>query len=879
MKKKIIQIGGNLRLNGISSFIMTLYRNLQDDYQFVFINTAEGKDYYRKEIEIMGGKVYDVVVKGKGLVRALRQAKRIREIIRNEKPVAVHSHYYSNNGIYLKQAYLEGVPVRISHCHQSNPNGLTFGKKIAKYLSAKMVGKYSTHTLACSDAARNFLYGNGGEVCYNAVDYQKFKPANENIYDKYGLDKNKRYFLFVGRFTKQKNVGFLLSLCEAMKKNETVRFILVGYGQQKESIERTITEKGLNNVTILPPDSNVPELLSVSSAFLLPSLYEGLPITLIEAQAVGVRCLVSDAVTNEVQLGLIEYLPLTLNVWKDRIEKISDEKPLLSPKKSILFDDKYQAALFDGIYSAIDSDEWIKRGKEYSIGSKRFVRSKELSLASFKRAHSLGNVRGTFYYALAIFEGNGTAKDKDKATELVTPIVSFVEQKANENIAEYVVILADMYSFGLGKSHSFERAYNLYQKAAELGNLEAMCDLGYMYLVGQGVEIDKAKSAYWYKKSADLGYVHSMRDIGQSYLYGEGVDKNGELAVKYLSLASENNYSHGTTDLAYCYLNGIGVNKDLTRAKDLYLVALKQDIERTMRDLIALDISVDDLLNNDKLALLNTTVINNVSSQNFYGGTVCVSEKITEIDANCFYSEPVKKFFVEKGNPFFSAIAGVLFNKAKTTLLRFPPQSPETSYTVPSGVTVIGKHAFQNARNLTEIILPDTLITIEDSAFDDCKNLKKILLPCTVTSIGAWAFHGCDKINIITLSENIKSIGLYAFGSCESLETIEVDENNADYCSNEGNLYTKDMRVLLQYAIAKKDDTFTLPTQTEKISFRAVSDAYHLKQVDLKNVHVVEDKAFYYATSLEHIVYCDRIEFGENVFGFTSENLIKEVRK
>lgn len=879
MKKKIIQIGGNLRLNGISSFIMTLYRNLQDDYQFIFINTAQGKDYYRKEIETMGGKVYDVVVKGKGLIRALRQAKKIREIIRKEKPIAVHSHYYSNNGMYLKQAYLEGVPVRISHCHQSNPSGLTLGKRVAKYLSAKMVGKYATHAFACSDAARNFLYGNGGEVCYNAVDYQKFKPANENIYDKYGLDKNKRYFLFVGRFTKQKNVGFLISLCEAMKKNESVRFMLVGYGRQKESIERAIAEKCLNNVTILPPDSNVPELLSVSSAFLLPSLYEGLPITLIEAQAVGVRCLVSDVVTKEVQLGLIEYLPLTLNVWKDRIEKISDDKPLLSPKKSILFDDKYQAALFDGIYSAIDSDEWVKRGKEYSIGSKRFIRSKELSFASFKMAHSLGNVRGTFYYALAIFEGNGTDKDKDRANELVTPIVSFVEQKANKNIAEYVVILADMYSFGLGKSHSFERAYDLYQKAAELGNLEAMCDLGYMYLVGQGVEIDKAKSAYWYKKSADLGYVHSMRDIGQSYLYGEGVDKNGELAVKYFSLACENNYSHGTTDLAYCYLNGIGVNKDLTKAKDLYLVALRQDIERTMRDLIALDISVDNLLFNDKLVLLNTTDINKVSSQNFYSGTVYVSEKITEIDTNCFYAESVKKIFVEKGNPFFAAMAGVLFNKAKTTLLRFPPQSPETSYSVPSGVTVIGKHAFQNARNLTEIILPDTLITIEDSAFDDCKNLKKIIIPNTVTSIGAWAFHGCDKITTIMLSKNINSIGLYAFGSCESLELVEVDKNNADYCSNEGNLYTKDMRVLIQYAIAKKDDTFTLPTQTEKISFRAVSDAYHLKQVDLKNVQVVENKAFYYATSLEHIVYCDRIEFGENVFGFASEKLTKEVRK
>ena len=74
---------------------------------------------------------------------------------------------------------------------------------------------------------------------------------------------------------------------------------------------------------------------------------------------------------------------------------------------------------------------------------------------------------------------------------------------------------------------------------------------------------------------------------------------------------------------------------------------------------------------------------------------------------------------MEKANPYFSATAGVLFDKKKTKLLRFPPTSPETSYSVPNGVTVIGKHAFQNARKLREIILPDTLISIEDSAFDE----------------------------------------------------------------------------------------------------------------------------------------------------------------
>ena len=106
---------------------------------------------------------------------------------------------------------------------------------------------------------------------------------------------------------------------------------------------------------------------------------------------------------------------------------------------------------------------------------------------------------------------------------------------------------------------------------------------------------------------------------------------------------------------------------------------------------------------------------------------------------------------MEKENQFYSAAAGVLFNKEKTMLVRFPPKSSEKSYTVPEGIKIIGKHAFQNARNLTEIILPDTLESIDDSAFDDCKNLLKITIPNTVTYIGAWAFHGCDKIERIAL--------------------------------------------------------------------------------------------------------------------------------
>ena len=881
MKKKILQIGGNLRINGISSFVMTLYRNLYKDCEFIFVNTAEGKDYYRNEILSLGGKVYDVTVKGRGLVRSLRQARAIRRIIKKERPDVVHSHYYSNNGIYLKQAYLEKVPVRISHCHQANLHNLSFGKRIAKRISNKMIKKYATHRFACSDAARAFLYGDGGEVIYNAVDYSRFtvsSPRGELI-KKYGLDNSKKYFLFVGRFSKQKNIDFLLRLCKGLKDNKEIAFLLVGHGDLQYKTETFIEENSLSNIKLLPPESNVAELLYLSHALLLPSLYEGLPITLIEGQAVGTRCLASDKITGEVQLGLIDYLPLDESVWQDKITEISIKELRLSPQRCPVFDDKFQAALLQGIYDNVSADEWILRGKEYSIGSKRCYRSKELSLACFYRAHMLGNARGTFYYALGCFEGNGTEKDREKAQRLVAPVMGSIERYALERRPEYLVILGDTYSFGLGKEQNFEKAFEIYSLAAELGNLEAMCDLGYMYLVGQGVAMDKKLSSHWFKKSADSGYVHSMRDMGQNYLNGDGVPANATEAVKYFKMASDNNYSHGTGDLAYCYINGVGVERDLNRAKECFLLALKQDVERTMRDLFAYGVDVVALTENDELKFLNNTDITEISVQNTYAGTLCVSERIAYVDPSCFYSSNIKKIFVEKDNKTYCASGGVLYGKDKKTIVRFPPSSPEKAFTVPHGVEIIGKHAFQNARSLEFISLPETLKLIEDSAFDDCKNLKEISLPKSLHTIGAWAFHGCDKLKSIAVPQAVTQIGTYAFGSCEWLSEICVSPDNEFYCDIDGNLYTKDKAVLLQYAIGKSDTSFILPCETKRIAFRALSDAFNLQCIDLNNVRVAEDKALYYATSLQKISYNSTVQFGRDVFGHTPHDLQREIRK
>lgn len=527
----------------------------------------------------------------------------------------------------------------------------------------------------------------------------------------------------------------------------------------------------------------------------------------------------------------------------------------------------------------VDSDEWIIRGKEYSIGSKRFYRNKKLSLSSFYRAHMLGNVRGTFYFALGCFEGNGTGKDTKKAQNLVAPIVGQIEKYAQAKRPEYLVILGDMYSFGLGKEQSFEKAFKIYSLAAGLGSLEAMCDLGYMYLVGQGVAMDKTLSSYWFKKSADLGYVHSMRDIGQNYLNGDGVPVDAAEAVRYFKMASDNNYSHGTGDLAYCYMNGLGTDKDLDKAKEYLLLALEQDAERTMRDLFAYGVDVVALTQDEELKFLNNTEISEISVQNTYAGTLCIASRITYLDPSCLYTSKVKKIFVEKDNKTYCSSAGVLYSKDKRTLVRFPLASPEKSFTVPYGVEIIGDHAFQNAQNLERVTLPETVKIIKDSAFDDCKNLTDISFPPSLTEMGAWAFHGCDKLTKIELPQAISRIGTYAFGSCEALTEIAVPLQNEFYLSLDGDLYSKDKTVLLQYAIGKCNTAFRLPDETKRVAFRALSDAFNLQYIDLNEVETVEDKAFYYATALKKITYKSTVQFGENVFGHTPSDLQKEVRQ
>jgi TPR repeat protein len=372
---------------------------------------------------------------------------------------------------------------------------------------------------------------------------------------------------------------------------------------------------------------------------------------------------------------------------------------------------------------------YINLAREYMLGSANRYCDRKKVVDNLKLAHELGNDKGSFFYALQFFEGVGVDKNIKYAEGIVGEVSSSIEKNADAGQADYILILAYMYAFGLGKPRLGELAFKHYIRAAELGNLEAMCNLGYVYSVGQGIEKNLEKSFYWYKKSAELGYLHSMRDVGQSYYFGIGTAVNYKKAVRWFLKAAEQNYSHATCDLALCYLEGRGVEKSLPKAAETYLLAIRQDESRAIRDLISHSIDVNELLQNGKIKNLRRNKIDVVDCNVFVNGTIVINAHIKSVVPSVFYDHAdIAKFFVEKDNPYFKAYGGVLYSKDGETLIRFPLGSPISEFIVPKHVRHIGAYAFQNCQNLQIVILHDKIKMVEENAFDGCNNLSELRL-------------------------------------------------------------------------------------------------------------------------------------------------------
>ena len=175
-------------------------------------------------------------------------------------------------------------------------------------------------------------------------------------------------------------------------------------------------------------------------------------------------------------------------------------------------------------------------------------------------------------------------------------------------------------------------------------------------------------------------------------------------------------------------------------------------------------------------------------------------------------------------------------------------------------VTTIGSYAFHNCPSLTSIELSDSLTTIGNYAFNWCTSLTSIVIPEGVTTIGDYVFYNCTSLTSIEFPDSLTTIGSYAFHNCPSITSITVAEGNENYKSVDGNLYSKDGEILIQYAIGKTATTFAVPEGVTAIGNYAFYNCTSLTSIELPDsITAIGNHAFYCCELLASIEFPDSL--------------------
>ena len=324
---RVLHIVPNMHAAGLETLIMNLYRNMdREQIQFDFLTHYPGKYFYDDEIEALGGHIYRLTFREDGnFGKYLRDLDNFFRTHRDYQ--IVHSHMASTSFFTLRAAKKYGVPVRIIHSHNTSTENTLKGR--LKHLMLTQSARYANHFFACGVSAGNYLFhGKSFYVVHNAIDLEKFKNASAPTPDKLPKALQDKFIIgHIGRFNTQKNHIFLLDVFEKFHEaNLDSVLVLVGEGELEQTIRASVTKRNLNDaVFFLGVRNDAHCLYKLFDVFVLPSLFEGLPVVGIECQAAGIRSIMSDKITDEVKLtNYVEFAPIDMGVapWVSALEKI-----------------------------------------------------------------------------------------------------------------------------------------------------------------------------------------------------------------------------------------------------------------------------------------------------------------------------------------------------------------------------------------------------------------------------------------------------------------------------------------------------------------------------------------------------------------------------
>lgn len=327
---RVLHIVTHMNRGGLETMLMNYYRNIdRKQLQFDFLVHREKRGAYDNEIEAMGGKIYRLPPLNPF---DLQYRKRLQQFFFDHPEYKiVHSHIDCMSAIPLRAAKKAGVPVRIAHSHSSNQDRDV--KYLLKLYYKKFIPKNATYLMACGKQAGEWMYGGADfHILKNAIDARHYIFNYETycaVRGHLAVGSDEILIGHVGRFSPPKNHDFLIDVfAECVKMNQKAKLILVGDGNLRPGVEEKVKTLGLEeNVIFTGECGDVARLMQAMDVFVFPSIYEGLPLTIVEAQAAGLPCLISDAVPIECKLtDLVEQVSLTAGPreWAKMILNVSD---------------------------------------------------------------------------------------------------------------------------------------------------------------------------------------------------------------------------------------------------------------------------------------------------------------------------------------------------------------------------------------------------------------------------------------------------------------------------------------------------------------------------------------------------------------------------
>lgn len=371
-KIKILMVMGSTGIGGAQAFVLNVLRNIdKKNFQIDFaVNKFAPQDGIEKECYKYGCNFYQLpyftVYNYIGFKRAWE------DFLSTHQYDIVYGHSTNSAAIYLGVAHKYGMKT-IAHSHSAGYRGNAL-ERFVKKMFARKVKQVSDYWFACSDIAARRLYGKTFKThkkyhyIPNAIDTSKYLFDNKtrlNIREKLNIDKDTILYGHVGTFSAPKNHMFLIDVfVEICSINSTSKLLCCGTGALMESVKEYAKTKGvLDKVIFAGVVNNVNEYMMAMDAFIFPSIFEGFPVAVLEAQASGLNVVVSDTITNEIDLTNNVY---RMGLQQSPVEwaKVSASLPISienrAAQNAIIADSQYNiqtaVKLFEELYEELVED-------------------------------------------------------------------------------------------------------------------------------------------------------------------------------------------------------------------------------------------------------------------------------------------------------------------------------------------------------------------------------------------------------------------------------------------------------------------------------------------------------------------------------------------